>query len=184
MSGAAAGFDVDIIDVFALGMKREIVPWGGAMAAGPVLNLGAGNSLLSWDRVEIYEDSVVDLDLPDWDANSGSAYDRWTGGTVGAIIAFHFLEHVNDPIWHLWQWQRLLSPGGAAWIVVPYYNSQMMAHDLTHKHAFCEDTWKILFQNDYYNGPFAGQWKLSVGTNVIIGVAERNLCLMTQLVKI
>jgi hypothetical protein len=61
----------------------------------------------------------------------------------------------------------------------------MMAHDLTHKHAFCEDTWKITFDNPYYKqagSPEEG-WLFEVRLNIIIGIVERNLCLLTQLIR-
>ena len=70
-------------------------------------------------------------------------------------------------------------------IVVPYYTSQMMAHDLIHKQAFCEETWRNTFENEYYklaDAPEEG-WKLKARLNIIIGIYERNLCLMTQLVR-
>ena len=69
-------------------------------------------------------------------------------------------------------------------IVVPYYSSQMMAHDLTYRHAFCEETWRIIFRNPYYKQAGSPEeWKFDVGLNVIIGIVERNLCLMTQLIR-
>ena len=67
-------------------------------------------------------------------------------GSVAVIHAYHFLEHLEKPVAMLAECQRVLRPGGVMNIVVPYYTSQMMAHDLTHRHAFCEDTWKITFQ--------------------------------------
>jgi hypothetical protein len=58
-----------------------------------------------------------------------------------------------------------------------------MAHDLTHKTAFCEDTWSNLFSDPSYKRMGAEAWRFKIGLNIIIGIVERNLCLMTQLIK-
>ena len=78
--------------------------------------------------------------------------------------------------------QRVLVPGGHINIVVPYYNSQMAAQDLDHKHSFCERTWSHLFRNDYYQKDKLKGMKIHL--NLIMGDSERTLALLTQLVKI
>ena len=96
---------------------------------------------------------------------------------------------MKNPFAVLLEFQRVLMPLGIVNIVVPYYTSQMQAHDLTHKHVFCEDTWKNLFAQPYYVRYSDGEesepleWKFNIGTNVIIGVVERNLALLTQLIR-
>jgi hypothetical protein len=167
-----------LIKLFKMGMDRSIMEplppshW----PIGPVLNVGAG--------YKVIRDSVS-LDLPEWDAdNDPIPYDD---GTVAGIHAYHFLEHVANVPRMMMEFQRVLMPLGVVNIVVPYYTSQMQAHDLTHKNVFCEETWRNLFACDYYDRydkdgePF--KWKFSVCTNVIMGVVERNLALVTQLIK-
>lgn len=173
-----------IIEVFEQGMDREvpeIVPFspifhmrdGQWLRQFPILNVGCGNKRF---------DGTIGLDFPAWDAESGLPLPFETD-TLGGIIAYHFLEHCSDPIRILREFERVLAPGCPANIVVPYYNSQMQAHDLTHKHGFCEETWRVLFKTPYYDKNREAPWRFKVGTNLIIGVVERNLALLTQLIK-
>jgi hypothetical protein len=155
-------------ELFRLGMDRELPPV--KTRAGLALNLGAGNKHIS---------GVISLDLPEWDAER-EAIPAHTA-SISTVYALHFLEHLSNPIAMLEEIQRVLVTGGLANIVVPYYSSAMQAHDLTHKSSFTEDTWRNLFDNPYYE---RGDWKFQVNLNVIIGVVERNLALITQLEKI
>lgn len=160
-----------IQDLFQMGMARtipDLIDHGEDCVA---LNLGCGNKKIA---------GATNLDLPHWDANKQPI--PADDGYVDCIYAFHFLEHLDDPIAMLAEIQRVLKPGGVANIVVPYYTSQMSAQDLSHKSVWCEETWNNLFSNFYYARQSDG-WALRVNLNIIIGVAERNLCLMTQLVK-
>lgn len=163
-----------LIDLFSLGMKREIIPpvpmsqW----PRGLKLNLGAGNTTIG---------GVINLDLPEWDAE----HDPIPYGTrsVAGIHAYHFLEHVERIIPLLAEMQRVLMPGAYVNICVPYYTSQIAHHDLTHRHFFTETTWDNLFSNQYYKVPGTPKegWLFKVRTNIIMGVVERNLALLTQL---
>jgi len=163
---------VNIEDLFQLGMDRLIIPASPLAQEGDVcLNLGAGNKVIP---------RAIALDLPEWDADSMKI--PHISSSVDHIYAFHFLEHVADPVGVLRECQRVLKPGGTIHIVVPYYTSQMQAHDLYHKHVFCEETWRNLFSTPYYERGFS--WQLEIGLNIIIGIVERNLCLMTQLHKV
>ena len=158
-------------DLFLIGMDRtipDILPWN---EKGIVLNLGCGKKKI---------DGAVNMDYPDWDANMD--YLGFEDESVDCVHAYHFLEHIDDPIAMLRDIQRVLKVGGVCNIVVPYYTSQMQAHDLSHQHMFCEETWRNLFTAPYYTKDREG-WKLRVHLNVIMGVVERNLCLVTQLVK-
>ena len=157
-------------ELFWFGMDRNIHS-PVTRPAGIVLNVGAGNKLF---------DHAVNLDYPEWDADID--FLPYADGEVAAIHCYHFLEHVENPVRMLQEFQRVLMVGGVVNIVVPYYTSQMQAHDLDHKHVFCEETWRVLFSNPYYNKNKI-DWKLKVGTNVIMGVVERNLALVTQLIR-
>lgn len=157
--------------LFYLGMERKVPNLRTLYPAGVVLNLGAGSKDIP---------GSFPLDLPDWDADVKPI--PYRDESVAAIHAYHFLEHLNDPIKVLRECQRVLMTGGVINIVVPYYNSSIAAMDLDHKHAFNEDTWKTLFNNSYYEKNSTG-WKLRVHFNLIAGIVERNLALFTQLVK-
>lgn len=133
------------------------------------LNVGGGQKQIG--------DSINLDQIHGHDLREGIPYDD---ESVGEIYAFHFLEHLDDPVWMLREFERVLAPGGVANICVPYYNAMLQAQSLDHKHSFCEETWKTLFYNDLHSG---GQWKFKVGLNVIMGLNERNLCLLTQLIR-
>ena len=159
---------------FAVGMDREFgnfkpidIVWHNT-----VLNFGAGNKKI---------EESVSLDYPDWDADSQNI--PWPDGSVDDIVAMHFFEHLSNPVYVLQECQRVLKVGGTLNILVPYYNSQMQAQDLDHKSQFCEETWKILFRNPYYDKNKI-DWKFKINFNMIMGISERNLALVTQLEKI
>ena len=160
----------DIQQLFQMGMDRTI-PAMAEIPEGLCLNIGAGNKVFP---------EYHPLDLPDWDADTMAI--PFEDESVAHIIAFHFLEHCREPVRLLQEFQRVLVPGGVATIVVPYYSSAIAAQDLDHKHSFTEETWKTLFKNQYYDKNRV-DWKFEVHLNIIIGIVERNVCLMSQLVK-
>lgn len=158
-----------IQELFKIGMKRHINPL--LPADGRQLELGPGE----------FQNAEWGLDYPDWDGNADATI-PYEDETFDAIHAYHFLEHLEEPQHVLYECQRVLRRGGVMNIVVPYYKSQLAYECLEHKSFFTEETWETLFTkacNKYgYN------WSFEVNVNLIIGIAERNLCLMTQLIKI
>jgi ubiquinone/menaquinone biosynthesis C-methylase UbiE len=161
---------MDFQELFKLGMARDVPQL--VTVEGRALNIGAGNKQIA---------GAEPLDWPEWDADKEII--PFPDGTFATIYAFHFLEHVQSPVSLLLEMQRVLIAGGVINICVPYYNSQLMAQDLDHKHSrFCEQTWKLLFRNQYYNKNRI-EWRLEERFNLICGIVERNMCLLTQLVK-
>lgn len=160
---------ITIQDMFKLGLKRDLpeLLW----PSGTCINLGAGDSLIAGFR---------SLDLPEWDGDRNAL--PYHEGTVDHVVAFHFLEHLIDPIGMLGEIQRVLKPGGVASIVVPHGHSDLAIQDLDHKHFFTEKSWRTLFNNKWY-GKYRIDWKLKVHANFIMGENFRNLALFTQLVK-
>lgn len=103
-----------------------------------------------------------------------------------AVYAFHFFEHLTgaqviDLVKDL---QRAMAVGATLNVVVPFYNSNIAHQDLDHKTFFTEETWRTLFRNPFYDKNREDPWKFIIGTNVIIGVAERNLAVMSQLIRV
>ena len=162
---------------FKLAMKRDVPalrPEPGSSTA-PILrlNLGPGYSPIAEAR---------NLGWPEWDGDREPI--PYSDETFDVVYAFHFLEHLADPARMLAEIQRVLRPGGLLNLCVPYYSSQLQAMDLSHRHAFCEDTWKVLMANTGYQPHDRTVWRLQVGFNLICGIAERNLCLLTQMEKL
>lgn len=166
--------------MFAVGMSRTIPDLVMPPQDLLSINLGAG-------KKKVVPGEPIPLDYPVWDAEDPSMWIPFHDASIGTIHAYHFLEHLSGGavVRVLAECQRVLAPGGVMNIVVPYYNSQLMSLSVDHKTAFCEDTLKNLFTDDYWDYPGAptGGWRLRIGLNVIIGIVERNLCLMTQLIR-
>jgi len=158
-----------LVDLFNLGMLRsydDIIP----DKNGLVLNLGPGNKHI---------DNTVELEYPEWDAEVDNI--PYDSNTVNQIHAYHFLEHIKNVPFLLAECNRVLMVDGHMNIVVPYYKSQMAFQDLDHKNFFSENTWRHLFTNKYYTKGKVDNFE--VATNFIMGDSEKNLCLVTQLVK-
>lgn len=166
-------FGNELNDIFYHGMKREI-PEPVRPGERPWINMGCGNHLLP---------DFDNLDLPTWDAEI-QWLRKYDDNSVGQIVAFHFFEHLTDPEFMLWECQRVLRPECPLTIVVPHYLGSMAVQDLDHKHLFSLETWKTTLSNPYYGKGMKGaRWRFHIHINVIMGVVERNLALVTQLVK-
>ena len=164
----------DIMGMLRAGADRPAIPaWepDALPPGGLVLNLGAGAKQLRL---------AVPLDLPDWNADEDDI--PYPDESVTTIYALHFLEHVKDPIAVLRECQRVLIPGGHLNVVVPHWNTQLAHSDLDHKSFWDEETWSRIFQNEYYAKNHK-DWSFRIGTNVLMGVAARNLLIITQLIK-
>jgi len=159
-----------LIELFNLGMIRnypDIIP----DKDGIVLNLGPG---------EKHIDGAIELEWPEWDAECQAI--PHDDNSVDMIHCYHFLEHIGNTHFIMSEIERVLKPGGHVNIVVPYYNSQLMSHDPDHKTPFCETTWKNIFCTARY---VKNKVKpLHIHFNMIMGDCEKNLVLITQLVKV
>ena len=170
--------DHEFFQMFKLGLKRDpgsVMP----LPPGVVLNIGCGKAFIV-GTISVDHPSNNDASIK-WDADQCMSLPAYSDSVAG-IHCYHFLEHCQHPAWVLKEFQRVLKPGGRINLVVPYYSNQLAIEDLDHKHSFCEGTWKTLFNNNYYDKNNF-EWRYRVNFNLIVGVAERNLCLMTQLEK-
>jgi hypothetical protein len=152
-------------------MKREVPDL--LQVEGPALNLGAGFSDIPGATSLSYEQG--------WNADRHSI--PYGDGEIATIHAYHFLEHLINPVKMLLECQRVLRTGGVMNICVPYYSSALASQDLDHKKFFTEETWKTLFRSTGYDKNLI-EWKLHERFNVICGIVERNMCLLTQLEKL
>ena len=159
---------MNLNDLFMMGMKRVLLP-PVEPPKGIQIELGPGES------------PTEGADgLAGWRAPGRIPY---ADSTVAAIWAFHFFEHLagEDAIKVLHDCDRILVPGGVLTALVPHRLSQMAYHDLDHKSFWCEGTLKNLFQTEFYTDK--GEWSMRLHTCVIMGIVERNLALIFQLVK-
>ena len=164
---------MDIQEFFKIGLARDI-PQLLQKPSGAFVGVDIGAS-------GIKKTLPIALGLPSWSFPRDAL--PYGDELVDVIHAFHFLEHLTgaDAIAMLREVERVLKPGAHINIVVPYYNSSMQAHDLTHKSCYNESTFDNLFGQQYYD--MAGPWKLSVHAQFIMGIVERNMALFVQLVK-
>lgn len=164
---------LDIQSLFTLGMKRYI---NSTIQPGEVvINLGSGNSPMQ---------AAINLDLPDWEATR-DWLSPFADEAIDTIFAFHFLEHLTGEqvIKMLRDCERVLKYGGTMNIVVPHRLGSMAFQDIDHKSFFTEETFRTLFDNPYYDKNREFKWKLAINYSIIMGVAERNLAVVTQLYK-
>jgi len=122
------------------------------------------------------------LGLPEWNFPRDKI--PVDDASVQTIHCYHFLEHLtgDNAILFLREVERVLVVGGIMNYCMPYYNSNLWAHDLTHKSQWNEDSFQNLFKNEYYDP--AGSWRLEVHFQIICGIVERNMALIGQLRKV
>lgn len=137
----------------------------------PQINLGIGSKEIGPE--------VQSIGLPEWDAETDPI--PYGDESVGTVWALHFLEHIGNVFYVLRECERVLRPGGILNVVVPYGACHMWVHDLSHKHMFNEDTWRVAFGNPYYDDQ--GPWRFRVHLNIIMAVKGENLALLSQLIK-
>lgn len=103
--------------------------------------------------------------------------------SCGSVHAHQFMEHLDyeTAISVLREIERVLVPGGVAFITTPYPGHGHFTQALDHKTMWTEETWNWLFDNTYYNN--GDPWKLEVHACYMAGIVYRNLDLFTQLVK-
>lgn len=102
----------------------------------PRLHLGCGNEVLpGWINHDLAElpgvDVVHDLDRYPW---------PFDADTFAAVRLFHVLEHLAEPVRAIEELHRITAPGGLVHLRVPYWSSQDMMSDPTHKTCFNEYT--------------------------------------------
>jgi len=156
-------------------MDRQAVDFHPPIPGWSTINLGAG-------RKHIVNSIPLDADMG-WMARE--PFPNIRDEEIQTIFAFHFFEHLTkeELIATLRECERVLVCGGVINAVTPHWSAEIAHQDLDHKLFFSEQTWQNLFQNDYYDGTMPRDWKLGVGFQMIMGLVQRNLVLLTQIVK-
>lgn len=151
-------------------VDRQMPPW--AFTGKPILHVGPGVK-------EII--GAETLDWPDWNAETDVIPfpENWFGG----IVATHFMEHLANPLNFLAESARALRPGAALTMATPHGQSLAFLQDLDHKTPYVIDTWKTLLENPYYEKGNPHKLPFRIGANFLWGLNERNLMVVTQLIK-
>jgi predicted SAM-dependent methyltransferase len=160
------------IRTFGLGVDRDVT-WYQAQP-GEVLNLGAGNK---------HFDLAIPLDIErGWRAGESIPYED---ETFSLVCAFNFWEHLNkdEILATLREVERVLIVDGLVNSVTPHWASEAAYQDLDHKSFWSESTWRNLFNNPYYEGSMPRDWRLKEIQSLIMGIVQRNLFVVSQLVK-
>jgi hypothetical protein len=164
-----------LISLFEVGMDRQLPLYHRISENDPlILNLGAGYK-------HITGTARLSLEMG-WSAPRLKSYKN---ESVDGIFALHFFEHLEkwDLLAMLRECERVMKQGASLNVVVPWYGSQMAFQDLDHKSFWTVDTWKELFNNPYYDTTIPQDWKLRENFSIIMGLNDRNLAVVSQLLK-
>ena len=172
----------DLLSLFAVGMWRAapmMRPPRDIEDMDPdnppvILNLGAGYKYIDFAENLSAETGWQAPDLYDYADDS-----------VETVYALHFLEHLDKLLLMqmLKQIERVLKPEGQLNVVVPYYGAQLAYQDLDHKTFWTVETWDNLLNNKYYDGTMPRYWRLVEQFSIIMGLNDRNLVVVSQLIK-
>jgi hypothetical protein len=152
------------------------------------LHLGAGSKHMR---------SAINLDYPEWDAHSpqrGKWMLPYGDECIGHVFSYHTLDHLQPHavVRTLAEIERVLIPGGTFVNIVPHYMGQLANECIMHHSRFGIDTFRNIFSERQYSHAADGVqwtmehpngWQFDIGANFIYGQTERNLVLVTQLVK-
>lgn len=99
-----------------------------------VLNLGCGPDYVDdEDWTNLDGDPNVKADTT-WDLENGTL--PYPNNSFDIIFASHILEHITNLVPLQKEFERVIKPGGRAYIVVPHYTSPCAWGDPTHVRAF------------------------------------------------
>ena len=170
----------DVFDIAMIRKRPDFVPLPAPAIWRKLVQLGGGRK-----RIDGWED----LDYPEWDAESMPL--PYEDDSVDAIFSAHALDHMTATAVQdlLAEIQRVLKPEGTFTNVVPHHMSTLALECLEHKTRYGIKTWRNIFDNPAYTPINVSKpilfidWRLRIGYNMVMGVEERNLVLVTQLIK-
>lgn len=164
----------NMLETFCLGMDRYPMEFKVPVSdTGLSINLGAGRK------------QIFGADGLDWESGWEAPSLPYDDGAVDNIWAFHFFEHLEGAkvVEMLKECQRVMHSGSTLNIVSPHYTAEAAFQDLDHKSFWTESTFKNLLENEYYEGKVTRSWDLQIRSVMIMGVVQRNLAVVAQLVK-
>jgi hypothetical protein len=90
---------------------------------------------------------LLELDCVEIQGNVFELFERLNPGTVSAVYASHFIEHVSDLAQLMDGLARVSRPGAVIEFVVPHFSSPFFYSDYTHKTFFGLYTFSYLAHN-------------------------------------
>jgi SAM-dependent methyltransferase len=176
---------VSLWDHFDIAMVRDFDPFEDTdPRPGQYVQLSPGRKEIRQSAAGAVWDN---LDFPEWDANE----DRlpYKDDSVNGICTYHSMDHYARPVFVLSEVQRVLKVGGWFVNIAGHYTSELAHNCFEHRTSFAVDVWKNAFSEKYYkqsgqvDGDYGQGWRLRIGFNMIMGLTERNVVLVTQLIK-
>jgi SAM-dependent methyltransferase len=176
---------VSLWDHFNIAMVREFAAWEDTPHEPGALyvHLSPGRKLIK----ATHNTSWFHLDFPEWDANNDPL--PFLDGEVSGIFTSHAMDHYARPVFVLSEIQRVLKVGGWFVNIAGHYTSELAHNCFEHRTRFAVDVWKNAFSEKYYeqigqvDGDYGKGWRFRIGFNMIMGLTERNVVLVTQLIK-
>ena len=185
----------DLFDIFDVAMRRPRVDWieleyppfsqTPGEANDRFIQFGGENKIL-WGYREV--------NYPEWNAEDLMAPLPFETETVASIVCIHTVDHLSSAAVQHWleECERILEHQGVITIVVPHFMSTLAHECIEHKTQYGLKTWRNLLGGgndvsvDYRpEFPSENHWResLKVGFNMVMGLEERNLVQVTQLIK-
>jgi SAM-dependent methyltransferase len=164
----------NVFDHFRIAMTRDFPEFEDEHDAfGMFIQLGHGHK---------YIDGWSHFDLPEWDAEKGDPL-PYSDASIDGIATYHMLDHISDPRKVLREAQRVLVDGGWFVSIVPHYLGSTAHNCFDHKTEFSIDSWKNAMGNRYDPSQDNNGLEFDIGFNMIMGLSESDLVLVTQLIR-
>lgn len=167
----------DILDHLRIAMVREFPrPRDVFLYNGDdkFIQLGNGRKFIrGWDN----------WDFPVWDAEKDSIPEK--DNSITGIVTYHMLDHISPNAVRrvLLECARVLKDDGTLTVIVPHYLGELAHSCIDHKTQFAVDSWRNILDNKHDPTQDDNGIDLRLGFNMIMGLSEANLVLVTQLTR-
>jgi Methyltransferase domain len=166
-----------IFDHLRIAMVREFPRFRGDFLydhKDRYIQLGGGRKFIrGWDG----------WDYPEWNAETDAIPEK--DNSITGIVTYHMLDHISpDGVRHvLLECARVLKDGGTLVAIVPHYMGELAHSCIDHKTQFAVDSWRNILDNKHDPTQDDNGIELTLGFNMIMGLSEANLVLVTQLTR-
>jgi hypothetical protein len=119
------------------------------------------------------------FDLPSYNAEEDAI--PAAEASLDGIATYNMLDHISDPRWPLIEAGRVLVDEGWFVSIVPHYLGELSHSCFDHKSQFAVDSWRNALDNKH--DPSQEPIPFDLGFNMIMGLSENNLFLVTQMIR-